>query len=290
MAEDTEHTEDTEGTNRRVGALIRQAREARRLTLRGLGELCGVSVSTLSAIERGTRAVTLPRVERILGAMELELHLETQPVWAPIDLAIAEAAGRSLAERMAGWSIEFTSFVSWFAETPYQADGLLAAALQGAPVPVTAFEMAVPRDDETLDRLTLLLDEMRAARWCVKWQEWGGMTTNDPREAEEDVELMMAGGPGRSAWSGGSGGRTAFSYRCMHGELRLRLVDEPAPVLWAEIEELPGGGVPPVSLRRSIPVLTRVRLPLVPLAEIEVADAYARRVLDRMRAGAGSGA
>jgi transcriptional regulator with XRE-family HTH domain len=262
-------------SNRRVGTLIRQARQTRRLSLRGLGELCGVSVATLSAVERGTRNVTLPLVDRILAVMEVELHVETQPMWESIDVAIAAAVGRSLEERMAGWTFEFTSFVSWFAEVPYLVDGLLAAALQGAPVPVTCFEIAVPRGEERLDRLTALLDEMRARRWSLNWLQFGGLTANDPREAEEDARHMAGGAA-----------RTALTYRCIHGEFRLRLVDELVPKLWADIDRLPSDGVPPTSFRRSVPVLSQVRLPLVPLADIQVTDGYARRVLDRMRVAA----
>lgn len=267
------------GSKQRIGALIRQARTMRRLSLRELAELCDASVATLSAIERGSRNVSLPLADRILGAMELELHLETQPRWEAIDAAIAEAAGRPLKERIAGWEIELTPFVSWFAETPYMADGLMAAALQGAPVPVRAFEMAVPRDEESLDRLTLLLNEMRAARWNVFWLQWSRSASNDPREAEADMAALAR----RNGATSPPSGPDAFSYRCTHGEIRIRLVDELAPALWVEIEDLSQDCARASSLLRTMPMLTRVRLPLVPLAEVETADAYARRVLDRMR-------
>ncbi|MEV5711410.1 helix-turn-helix transcriptional regulator [Actinoallomurus sp. NPDC052274] len=267
------------GSNQRIGTLIKQARTTRRLSLRGLADLCDASVATLSAIERGTRNVSLPLADRILGAMELELHLETQPRWEAIDAAIAEAAGRPLQERIADWEIEFTPFVSWFAETPYMADGLMAAALQGAPVPVTAFEMAVPRDDDSLDRLTVLLNEMRASRWSVFWLQWSASASNDPREAEADMAALAR----RDGATTQPSGPDAFSYECRHGRFRIRLVDELAPVLWADIEDLSQDCARATSLLRAMPMLTRVRLPLVPLAEVETADRYARRVLDRMR-------
>ena len=260
---------------------------SRRLTLQELAERSGVSVSSISAIERGTRKLTLPLADRILGAMELDLHLETQPMWDAIDAAIAEAAGLPLKERIADWKIEFTSFVSWFAETPYIADGLMAAALQAAPVPVTAFEMVVSRDGDTLDRLTDLFDEMRASRWNMYWLQWGGHVSLDPREAEEEQkEAARADGTafGRGRVSAGAEhGKTPLCYRCTHGEFRLRLVDELEPALWTEIEELPTNCLHPISIFRRVPMLTRVRLPLVPLSEIQATDGYARRVLDRMR-------
>lgn len=273
----------SDDSNQRLGTLIRNARVSRRLTLQALAERSGVSVSSISAIERGTRKLTLPLADRILGAMELDLHLETQPMWEAIDTAIAEAARLPLKERIADWKIEFTSFVSWFADTPYIADGLMAAALQAAPVPVTAFEMVVSRDGDTLDRLTELFDEMRASRWNMYWLQWGGGTSLDPREAEEEQkEVMGADGRGR-AGAGTERGRTPMCYRCTHGEFRLRLVDELEPALWTEIEELPTNCLHPISIFRKVPMLTRVRLPLVSLAEIQATDGYARRVLDRMR-------
>ncbi|WP_433176918.1 helix-turn-helix domain-containing protein [Actinoallomurus sp. CA-150999] len=223
----------SDDSNQRLGTLIKNARVSRRLTQQALAERSGVSVSSISAIEHGTRKLTLPLADRILGAMELDLHLEIQPMWEAIDVAIAEAARLPLKERIAGWKIEFTSFVSWFAETPYIADGLMAAALQAAPVPVTAFEMVLSRDGDTLDRLTALFDEMRASRWNMYWLQWGG------------------------------------------------------GALWTEIEELPTKCLHPISIFRKVPMLTRVRLPLVPLPEIQATDGYARRVLDRMRRNPG---
>lgn len=274
-----------EGSNQRVGRLIREAREAHGWTLRDLADRCGVSKTTLNNLEHGLRAVTLPVVDRIFAAMALDLHVETQPMWAAIDQAIADAAGRSLPERIAGWEIEFAPFVSWFAETPYLADGLTAAALQGAPVPVSVFEMAVPRDTESLDRLIAVISDMGATRWDVNWNEWSGGLPRDPRAAEEDALWAEArtGRSGPPERSGREYGRTAFSYRCHHGEFRLRLVERLTPTLWVDLDGLSAEHRPVGRSRAEIPLFTRVRLPVVPLAEIEVADGYARRVLQRMR-------
>ena len=69
--------------------------------------------------------------DRILAAMGLRLHVETVPLWADIDTAIAEASRRSLAERMAGWPIDFAAFVNRLDGIPYLLDGLTSAAVQG---------------------------------------------------------------------------------------------------------------------------------------------------------------
>jgi transcriptional regulator with XRE-family HTH domain len=250
-------------TASRVGSLIRDAREDRRLTLEQLAAASGICVSTLSMVERAKRHITLGAVDRVLAAMGLQLHVDTQPLWGEIDAKISEMAAISLSARIEAWPIELTSFVSWFAETAYMADGLMAAALQGAPVPVDAFEIAVLDDEDSLDELMFLLGEMHVRRWVEQWRDWDG-TTVDPRDAESP--------PAR--------------YRCLHGELRVRLVRALEPTMFVELRDLSTSGTPPSSLRRKVPVLTEVRLPVVPLAEIETSDGWARRVLQRMRAQA----
>lgn len=243
-----------------VGKLIRDAREDRSLTLEQLAAEAGISVTSLSMVERARRAITFGMAEKIFAAMGLRLHMETQPMWEDIDTAIMEMAGSPLSARIGAWKIEFTSFVSWFAGTEYMADGLMAAALQGAPVPVDAFEILVADDDDSLDELIFLLNQMRARRWVQKWRDWDGSFV-DPRDTE--------GGPAR--------------YQCIHGEFRIRLTRTLSPSVWVEVDDLPTPAVPPISLLRKIPVLTQAKIATVPLAEIEAGDGYARRVLQRVR-------
>lgn len=146
-----------------VGRLVRQAREAAGLTIRDLAEKSGVSPASISKIELARRStVNLAMADRILTAMDLRLHVETVPLWADVDQAIDEAAALPLADRIMAWQIEFETLVTRFDGIPYLLDGLTAAAVQGAPVKVEAFEIAVPRDDAVLDRLTLLLEDIMA--------------------------------------------------------------------------------------------------------------------------------
>jgi transcriptional regulator with XRE-family HTH domain len=137
----------------------------RELGVAELARRAGVSPASVSKIERGQRpAVTIAMADRILAAMGLRLHVETVPLWADIDTAIAEAAKQSLAERMAGWPIDFAAFVNRLDGIPYLLDGLTSAAVQGAPVIVEEFEIIVPHDDEVLDRLTFLFGDFMARR------------------------------------------------------------------------------------------------------------------------------
>ena len=243
-----------EMTTQRTGALIRQARLERELGVAELARRAGVSPASVSMIERGRRpAVTIAMADRILAAMGLRLHVETVPLWADIDTAIAEAAKQSLAERMAGWTIDFAAFVDRLDGLPYLLDGLTSAAVQGAPVIVEEFEIAVPRDDEVLDRLTFLFGDIMARRG-------EGFESRDPRQ------------PGSE------------HYLCIAGRFRVRLIDSYQPVLWADIDPLPEAMIrlPSINgLPRPDP-LTRARIAVVPLTEIQATDGYAKRVIERM--------
>jgi transcriptional regulator with XRE-family HTH domain len=237
----------------RAGELIRQARLERDLGIVELARRAGVSPATVSKVERGRRpAITVAMADRILAAMGLRLHLETVPLWADIDTAIAEASRSSLAERMAAWPIDFTAFVSQLDGFPYLLDGLTSAAVQGAPVIVEEFEMAVPRDDEVLDRFTFMLSDVMARRG-------NGLQSRDPRE------------PGSA------------HYLCVAGRFRVRLIDRFQPVLWADIDPLPEVIVmlPSLSGQPRLP-LAKVRVALVPLTDIRAAGGQAKRVIERM--------
>ncbi len=238
----------------RAGELIRQARVERELGVAELARRAGVSPATVSMIERARRpAVTIAMADRILAAMGLRLHVETIPLWADIDTAIAEAAKQSLAERMTGWRIDFAAFVNRLNGIPYLLDGLTSAAVQGAPVMVEEFEIAVPRDDEVLDRLTFLFDDFMARRG-------EGFESRDPRRPGSEHYLSVA------------------------GPFRVRLIDTYRPVLWADIDPLPEAMINLPSINgvpRPAP-LARARVAVVPLTEIQATDGHAKRVIERM--------
>jgi transcriptional regulator with XRE-family HTH domain len=152
-----------------------------------LASLAGVSPATISRLERGNRAaLTVAMAERILAALELRLDIEVVPLWADIDAAIEAAARIPVTELIETWPFSFTRFVSRLDGIPYLLDGLTAAAVQGAPVKVEVVEIAVPRDDEVLDRLTELLTDIMAKRG-------DGFNYLDPREPGSDDYLCIAG-------------------------------------------------------------------------------------------------
>jgi transcriptional regulator with XRE-family HTH domain len=154
MVEPTTHSDPLPSpATAHVGALIRRARTDRDLGVTELAAQAGVSPATVSQIERNRRpALSIAMADQILSAMELRLDIETVPLWADIDQAIDQASRQPLAERIMTWPVDFPAYVTLLDGIPYLLDGLTAAAVQGVPVMVEEFEIAMPRDDDVLDR------------------------------------------------------------------------------------------------------------------------------------------
>lgn len=78
-----------------TAAVIRQSRQAARLTLRDLAERAGTSHSALAAYEAGRKTPALPTLERILRAAGFDLVVRVRPAIGGLDHA---ARGRELAD------------------------------------------------------------------------------------------------------------------------------------------------------------------------------------------------
>lgn len=237
----------------RAGVIIRAEREKLGLSQARLAEESGVSVTTISDLERGRRAATLDLADRVLKAMGLRLHVAAEPEFADIDAVIARASGRSPAEIMAGWVPDAAAYVAFLADVPFIVEGVAAAALQGAPVEVPTLEIAVPADDEeALDKLTVMFGAIGARR--------GDFEIRDPR---------VKGSP---------------DYLSLHGPPRLRLASPFRPCHWMDIDPLPE---PRFALlwflldrREQLP---RARIAVTPLADIESGNGQVRRAVERAR-------
>jgi transcriptional regulator with XRE-family HTH domain len=219
-----------------------------------LAELAQVSSATVSMIERGKRAaVNITTVDRILAAMDLRLHIETVPLWADLDEAIDEVSRLPLSERVVAWPFDFGPMVSRLDGIPYLLDGLTAAALQGAPVLCEELEIALPRDDEVVERCVYLLEDMLARRG-------EGFEDLDPRERGSDY------------------------YTCLAGRIRVRLIDQYRPLLWVDVDPLHDTDGFRFSMhgREMPPPLVKAHLPVVPLTEIQAGDSQARRIIERV--------
>lgn len=77
--------------------------------------------------------------------------------------AIAGAAGKSLAERLADMPARPIDLADGLGDLPYVIEWLCAAALLGAPVPVAAIDLALLDEEQVLERFTDWATFKRAA-------------------------------------------------------------------------------------------------------------------------------
>jgi transcriptional regulator with XRE-family HTH domain len=162
---------------RLVGSLLQEQRELRGLTQRQLADRIGINQGTIARIERGRRVPSLPTIEAILAALDVQLTVATEPLDAHLDAAIAKLTSRSLADRIADAGIERA--LDKLPDIPYVITGPTAALLQRAPVPAGALHLALRWQDAEL--FTDWLSRNYGRRWHAKWQEFGYLAL-DPRE------------------------------------------------------------------------------------------------------------
>jgi transcriptional regulator with XRE-family HTH domain len=91
-----------------LGALLRNVRQAQRLSQRSLAIRAGTSQDAISRIERGAEAPTLERFEQLLLAMGQRLVLDIEPLESPVPSAeLRVSAQMSPVERLReaiGWN------------------------------------------------------------------------------------------------------------------------------------------------------------------------------------------
>ncbi|MFC0007067.1 helix-turn-helix domain-containing protein [Micromonospora siamensis] len=177
--------------------VIRRQRQLHDLNQRQLAELAGVSQATVARIERGDRSPSLPALERLLAAMDLQLTVGVEELDAHLDARLAEQSARPLAEVLDGLGLD--RIVERLGDLPFLLTGSTAALLQGVPVPADAVEIAVRWRDSA--RFTAWLDAAYAQRWSAHWGRFGGVHI-EPAE------------PGEHRWL------------TRHGELRAQMCDE----------------------------------------------------------------
>lgn len=180
-----------------LGATVRQQRHLRELSQRQLAALAGVSQAAVARIERGERAPTIPVLERMLAAMDVQLAVGMEPLDAHLDARMDDLAARPLAERIDELGLD--RLLDRLSDLPQVLTGSTAALLQGAPVPVDALEIAVRWQDSKV--LTRWLERNYGQRWNARWGEFGGVWL----EPEE---------PGEHRWS------------TRYGEIRATMCDE----------------------------------------------------------------
>jgi transcriptional regulator with XRE-family HTH domain len=198
-----------------IGSLLRERRERAALTQTELARRAGVSQSTVSAVERGTRCPSWMVVGVVLAALGLQLQLATEPIEeseADLDAAIKAMRATPLADRLVGPRFNGAELLRMLAPAAPVVEGASGAVLHGAPVPLRGLDLAVERG-----RLTVLADVIRrsyAERWSEVWSRWG-MESAHPRT------------PGPMRW------------QTLDGEFRVRLVDAAPNAVTVLVGDLP---------------------------------------------------
>lgn len=149
-----------------TAALIRSAREESGLSQRMLAERAGITQSTLSRFENGRRLPSIPTLRTILAAAGKQVRAELEPLDADIRRAIDELREEPIDDRSAvlDWSL-----IDDLAGVDHRVEGLAAASLLGAPVPVDALTLGLADAPETYTWLAATLDSwafrFRAPDW-----------------------------------------------------------------------------------------------------------------------------
>lgn len=173
---------------RLVGTALRRQRELHRLTQQELADRAGTSQATVARIERGDRVPSLPMLETLFAALDVQLAVTVEPLDAHLDARMADLGSRSIVERIAGTDID--RVMDALSDIPYVFDGSTAALLHGAPVPVDAVHLTLRWQE--VDAFTTWLTRTYAHRWNAKWQQFGYLAL-DPREPGEPRWETVAG-------------------------------------------------------------------------------------------------
>ncbi|MFI6066424.1 helix-turn-helix domain-containing protein [Micromonospora sp. NPDC051227] len=180
-----------------LGTAVRHQRHLRDLSQRQLAALAEVDQAVVARCERGERAPTIPVLERLFAAMDVQLVIGVEPLDAHLDARIDGLAARPIAERIDGLGLD--RLLDRLTDFPQVITGCSAALLQGAPVPVDALEIALRWQDSK--PFTRWLETNYGQRWNARWGEFGGVWL----EPEE---------PGEHLWS------------TRYGEIRATMCDE----------------------------------------------------------------
>ncbi len=186
-------------TATRLAGRLRDLRNGRMLSQRELAHLCGVDQRRISSYERGRRKVPLHDADRILAGLGLQLRLETERLWADIDVKIDELTATPIGERVRATRVKILELLDWLRPTEPIVEGCAAALLQSAPVPVEWLDLCIHRD--RFDTFAHLLAMRPPARW-LESRQWWVYENADPRL------------PGSMRW------------RNHLGQFRVRIVDE----------------------------------------------------------------
>lgn len=144
-----------EGAPLDVAQLVKGARYAARLTQTALAARAGVSRGAVAAIETGGRSPSLDMLTGLLAAAGKQMKIELEPLDDDIRQAVLTNAGDTSAADDLSMTV---SLMEGLVNLEYRFEGLAAAAMLGAPVPLTdPIDLALAEGHEAVSWLTGLL-------------------------------------------------------------------------------------------------------------------------------------
>jgi transcriptional regulator with XRE-family HTH domain len=229
------------------GALIRQARQAAGLTQRELARRAGVTRTALSHYERRRRIPTIAMLEAVLAGAGQQVRAELEQLDSDVERAIAAVSEQPMADRdgVFGWGQ-----INRIAEVAHRVEGLAAASVLGAPVPVRTFELALSDEDSTFQWLS---EEMMTWIARIRVPAWDYFEVVQ-RPPESLRELIASECPDARFWL-----RSGFT------DAKVRLASAEVVARHVRVES-PHGSIP-----------------VQPLHEIDTADPDIGRTLQVMR-------
>jgi transcriptional regulator with XRE-family HTH domain len=149
-----------------VAALIRAARHEAAMSQRALAERAGISQHTLSRYETGVRLPSIETLRTVLAATGKQLRTELEPLDADIVEAIEQVRAQPLDDRP---GVVVWRMVSGPPDVAHRVEGLAAAAVLGAPVPVERLELSLADEPATFEWLAAQMQgwatRIRAPAW-----------------------------------------------------------------------------------------------------------------------------
>lgn len=159
-----------------MARIVKDARHAARQTQAGLASRAGVSRAAVAAIETGARSPSWEMLTMLLAAAGKQMRIELEPLDEDVRRAVSDQVGDTSA---ADGLSETVSLMEGLVGLDYRFEGLAAAVLLGAPLPLAEpIELALPDGAEAVEWLAALVRTGAAAVTPVgRTYPLGGVTT-----------------------------------------------------------------------------------------------------------------
>jgi transcriptional regulator with XRE-family HTH domain len=235
-----------------LAAILRRERDKRGWTQDRVAEACGLSRQQLSRYETGARTPAWATFHRILAVFGAQPRVVLDPRDSDVVAAIARQRRRPSEEWLDDVAFAADLLHQLLAGLEWQASGVLALRLLGAPAPLRELEAEVALDDVAWARL---VDNARG-HWMEVW---------DPDECVTRVPTSPA----------------YLQLTCEAGDGELRWTGVDAVLVLRIVSEMVG---PPVRTR-----VGRWEWRVAGVDRLAFDDPWLRRVLAQIRRGDNSG-